>query len=62
MTPKQLAEGISPDTKGIEPSPAMIECLKSIMWAQMHAPEEADVFWEDLAILINGLPDKRAIQ
>ena len=43
-----------PDTKGITPTPAMIECLKCIIWAQKNLPEEADVFWEDLAIMIVG--------
>jgi hypothetical protein len=51
-----------PDTKGIKLTPAMIECLKCIIWAQQNLPDEVDVFWEDLHIMIDALPDKRAIQ
>lgn len=52
---------VTPDTDGIEPTQAMIECLRCIIWAQQNAPDEADVFWEDLAIMVNDLPDRRTI-
>jgi hypothetical protein len=39
----------------------MIECLRCIMWSQQNMPEEADVFWEDLAIMIDALPDQRIL-
>lgn len=52
-------KGAKPDTTGIEPTPQMIECLRCIIWAEQNDPSEAEVFWEDLGILISGLPDKR---
>lgn len=48
-----------PDTTGIQPTPAMIECLKCIIWAQQNSPDDVEVFWEDLAIIICDLPDLR---
>ena len=52
---------VRPDTTGIDPTKAMIECLRCIIWAQQNMPEEVDVFWEDLAIMVNDLPDKRTL-
>jgi len=53
---KDMFPSPRPDTTGITPTKGMTECLKCIIWAQQNCPEEVDVFWEDLAIMINDLP------
>lgn len=53
---------VRPDTKGIELKDAWVECLKCIVWCRKNDPSEEDVFWEDLAIMLNDVEFDGGIQ
>lgn len=48
----------SPKSDEFIPTEAMVGCLQTILWAQKHEPGEVDVFWEDLAIMVNDYHEK----